>query len=41
MLFNNNRIRVEYDRLVSIVLNTVADPGVGPEGAHPTPPPHF
>ena len=33
---SNNRMRVDYDWLVSIVLNTVADPGEGPGG--PVPP---
>ena len=28
-------MRVDYDRLVSIVLNTVADPGEGPRGPAP------
>ena len=34
-MFSNNRMRVDYDRLVSIVLNTVADPGEGPGGPAP------
>ena len=38
-LFSNNRMRVDYDRLVSTVPNSVVDPGEEPGG--PTPPPYF